>query len=147
MNANLPFINTPLEELRARVISDPTARWINYRLECFGDGWVEASMLVEPKLLSPIGRMHASSVIAFADLTCGVGTYRLLPSENASFATIELKTNHLGTAQGGKLLCRAESRHIGKGTQVWDAVVTVAESGKTITLFRCTQMILSTPAT
>jgi acyl-coenzyme A thioesterase PaaI-like protein len=32
--------------------------------------------------------------------------------------------------------------HGGKGTQVWDAVVTSEETGKTICLFRCTQMIL-----
>jgi acyl-coenzyme A thioesterase PaaI-like protein len=32
--------------------------------------------------------------------------------------------------------------HLGRTTQVWDAVVKDQASGKTIALFRCTQMIL-----
>jgi 1,4-dihydroxy-2-naphthoyl-CoA hydrolase len=32
--------------------------------------------------------------------------------------------------------------HGGRSTQVWDARVIANESGKTIALFRCTQMIL-----
>jgi 1,4-dihydroxy-2-naphthoyl-CoA hydrolase len=32
--------------------------------------------------------------------------------------------------------------HRGKTTQVWDAVVTHKESGRTLAVFRCTQMIL-----
>jgi acyl-coenzyme A thioesterase PaaI-like protein len=31
---------------------------------------------------------------------------------------------------------------MGRTTQVWDAVVTNAANGKTIAMFRCTQMIL-----
>ena len=36
----------------------------------------------------------------------------------------------------------APNGFLGKTTQVWDAVVTHKESGKTIALFRCTQMVL-----
>jgi 1,4-dihydroxy-2-naphthoyl-CoA hydrolase len=32
--------------------------------------------------------------------------------------------------------------HAGRTTQVWDAVVTVAGTGKAIALFRCTQSVL-----
>ena len=32
--------------------------------------------------------------------------------------------------------------HIGRSTQVWDAVVTHVQSGRTLALFRCTQMVL-----
>ena len=32
--------------------------------------------------------------------------------------------------------------HGGRTTQVWDAVVTDAEGGKPLALFRCTQLIL-----
>jgi acyl-coenzyme A thioesterase PaaI-like protein len=31
---------------------------------------------------------------------------------------------------------------MGKTTQVWDAVVSHRETGKTLALFRCTQMVL-----
>ena len=65
-----------------------------------------------------------------------------LPPGAVSFTTIELKSNFLGTAREGAIRCVATAVHAGRTTQVWDAVVTDAASGKTIALFRCTQMIL-----
>jgi 1,4-dihydroxy-2-naphthoyl-CoA hydrolase len=32
--------------------------------------------------------------------------------------------------------------HGGRTTQIWDAEATRAETGKTVALFRCTQMVL-----
>jgi acyl-coenzyme A thioesterase PaaI-like protein len=49
---------------------------------------------------------------------------------------VELKSNHL---------CTARAAHLGRTTQVWDAVVTHRETGKTLALFRCTQMLLAAP--
>jgi 1,4-dihydroxy-2-naphthoyl-CoA hydrolase len=51
-------------------------------------------------------------------------------------------SNHLGTARDGTIECHATVAHQGRTTQVWDAVVKSRESGKTLALFRCTQMIL-----
>jgi uncharacterized protein (TIGR00369 family) len=65
-----------------------------------------------------------------------------LPEGASSFTTIELKSNHLGTAREGVVECVATAAHLGRTTQVWDAVVTDKANGKTIALFRCTQMIL-----
>lgn len=63
------------------------------------------------------------------------------PSEGAeSLTTIELKSNHLGTTTKGGICCTATAQHLGKTTQVWDAVVTDETTGKLH--FRCTQMIL-----
>ena len=38
--------------------------------------------------------------------------------------------------------CTATMAHGGRTTQVWDAPVVHRETGKTIALFRCTQMVL-----
>jgi len=65
-----------------------------------------------------------------------------LPKEANGFTTIELKSNHLGTALEGTIECVAKPAHLGRTTQVWDATVTHRETGKTIALFRCTQMVL-----
>ncbi|MEY2474989.1 MAG: hypothetical protein QOG87_304, partial [Actinomycetota bacterium] len=58
------------------------------------------------------------------------------------FTTIELKSNFLGTALEGAIACEASMVHGGRTTQVWDATVTNEETGRTIALFRCTQMVL-----
>jgi uncharacterized protein (TIGR00369 family) len=105
-------------------------------------GTLRARMAVRPELLAPNGYLHAASVIALADSACGFGTMFDLPDGAKGFTTIELKTNFLGTALGGVLSCEARRVHNGRSTQVWDAEVRVEGGGKTIALFRCTQMML-----
>jgi len=99
-------------------------------------------LLIRPELMAPNGFLHAGTVVTLADTSCGYGCYATLPQGASGFTTIELKSNHLGTARDGNLDCVAKAAHLGKSTQVWDAVVTHRETGKTIALFRCTQMIL-----
>ena len=91
---------------------------------------------------APNDFLHAASVVALADTTCGYATLAHLPEGAQSFTTIELKSNHLGTIREGSIACVATAQHLGRNTQVWDAVVSDEASGRKIALFRCTQMIL-----
>ncbi|MDP2228927.1 MAG: PaaI family thioesterase [Moraxellaceae bacterium] len=101
-----------------------------------------AELDVTPSHMAPNGFLHAGTIVTLADTTCGNGCIALLPEGASGFTTIELKSNHLGTAREGTLDCVARPAHLGRTTQVWDAVVTHRESGKTLALFRCTQMVL-----
>jgi uncharacterized protein (TIGR00369 family) len=103
---------------------------------------VESRMAVRRELLAPNGFLHAASVIALADTSCGYGCVALLPEGANGFTTIELKSNFLGTAREGAIACRATPVHLGRTTQVWDAVVTNEATQAKIALFRCTQMVL-----
>jgi 1,4-dihydroxy-2-naphthoyl-CoA hydrolase len=105
-------------------------------------GRVETHMNISPNHFAPNGYLHAAAVIALADSSCGCGSIAHMPKGAANFTTIELKSNHLGTATDGILECVAKIVHGGRTTQVWDAVVTSKETGRMIALFRCTQMIL-----
>jgi uncharacterized protein (TIGR00369 family) len=103
---------------------------------------VESRMAVRRELMAPNGFLHAASVIALADTSCGYGCVALLPEGANGFTTIELKSNFLGTAREGAIYCHATPVHIGRTTQVWDAVVTNEATEAKIALFRCTQMVL-----
>jgi uncharacterized protein (TIGR00369 family) len=103
---------------------------------------VRAEIEIEPTLMAPNGFLHAGTVITLADTCCGYGCLANLPEGASGFTTIELKSNHLGTALEGVIECRATPVHAGRTTQVWDAIVTHRGSGKTLALFRCTQLIL-----
>jgi 1,4-dihydroxy-2-naphthoyl-CoA hydrolase len=103
---------------------------------------VRASLPVRAELLAPNGFLHAGTVVTLADTCAGYGCVKALPAGASGFTTIELKSNHLGTALDGVIDCIATPAHIGRTTQVWDATVTHRETGKTIALFRCTQMVL-----
>ncbi len=107
-----------------------------------GPSELRSELPVTPSLLAPNGFLHAASVIALADTSAGYGCVANLPKGASGFTTVELKSNHLGTATEGTIECVATAAHLGKTTQVWDATVTHRESGKTIALFRCTQMVL-----
>ena len=105
-------------------------------------GGVSSRLALRRDLLAPNGFLHAASVVALADTSCGYGCVASLPAGAKGFTTIELKANFLGTALEGAILCRATPAHLGRTTQVWDAVVSVEGSGARIALFRCTQMVL-----
>jgi 1,4-dihydroxy-2-naphthoyl-CoA hydrolase len=105
-------------------------------------GRLTSRLAVRPELLVSNDYLHAAVVIALADTACGYGTFTDLPEGAQNFTTIELKSNFLGTAREGSIACVATRVHSGRTTQIWDATVTYEASGKTIALFRCTQLIL-----
>jgi 1,4-dihydroxy-2-naphthoyl-CoA hydrolase len=109
------------------------------------EGHVRMHLSLRPELLAPNGYLHAGTVVALADSACGYGCIVSLPEGATGFTTIELKTNFLATALEGTV--RAESRrvHGGRTTQIWDATVS-GDDGKTLALFRCTQLLLYPPA-
>lgn len=104
------------------------------------EGSISSRLVLRGELLAPNGYLHAATVVALADTSCGYGTFVSLPEGAEGFTTIELKSNFLGTAREGTIECEARLVHGGRTTQVWDATVKGPE--KTIALFRCTQMIL-----
>jgi uncharacterized protein (TIGR00369 family) len=103
---------------------------------------VESRLPVRAELMAPNGYLHAASVIALADTSCGYACVANLPQGATGFTTLELKTNFVGTAREGAILCRATPAHLGRTTQIWDAVVTLEGGDRRIALFRCTQMVL-----
>jgi 1,4-dihydroxy-2-naphthoyl-CoA hydrolase len=105
-------------------------------------GEVTANMPVRKALSAWNGFLHAGSVVSLADTCCGYGTVRSLPNGASGFTTVELKSNFLGTAREGIIVCTARPLHQGRTTQVWDARVQREGSDNAIAHFRCTQLIL-----
>ncbi len=114
---------------------------LGIEVDSIEEGQVSMHLVLRDELLAPNGYLHAATVVGLADSACGYGCIASLPARATGFTTIELKTNFLGTALEGTLLCNAKRIHGGRTTQVWDATVT-NEAGKTLALFRCTQLLL-----
>jgi 1,4-dihydroxy-2-naphthoyl-CoA hydrolase len=102
---------------------------------------VVAHVDVQPEHGAPNGFLHAGVLVTLADTACGYGCLLGLPDDATGFTTVELKTNFVGAARTGRLRCRADRRHAGRTTQVWDATVTGPDD-RTLALFRCTQLLL-----
>jgi 1,4-dihydroxy-2-naphthoyl-CoA hydrolase len=114
---------------------------IGAEVQAIRAGEATLRMPIRTDHLAPNGYLHAGAVVGLADTACGYGCVASLPEGATGFTTIELKANFLGTARSGELSCRATLTHGGRRTQVWDAVVDDG-GGKTVALFRCTQMVL-----
>ena len=115
---------------------------VGLEILAIGPEGVASRLEVRQELMAPNGFLHAASVIALADTSCGYGCVALLPQGASGFTTLELKANFLGTTRDGAIACRATPVHLGRTTQVWDAVVGIEGSEKKIATFRCTQMVL-----
>jgi len=97
---------------------------------------------VTENLIAGTGFLFAPAVIALADACAAIGCGNNIPAD-ASFTTIELKTNFLSSARvGERVVCRCTPVHLGRQTHVWDAEVTNETTGRRMALFRCTQMVL-----
>jgi 1,4-dihydroxy-2-naphthoyl-CoA hydrolase len=107
-----------------------------------GAAEISAELAITESLMAPNGFLHAGTVVTLADTCAGYGCIVNLPPGATGFTTIELKSNHLGTAREGTIVGSAKPAHLGRTTHVWDAIVSHKETGKTIALFRCTQLLL-----
>ena len=116
--------------------------YVGVRVLDVGQGFLRAELTIRRELMAPNGFLHAGTVVTLADTACGYACSAHLPSSAKGFTTIELKSNHLGTAREGVISVESKAAHLGRTTHVWDAVVTHVDTGKTIALFRCTQMVL-----
>jgi uncharacterized protein (TIGR00369 family) len=119
---------------------------VGLRVTAVAEGVLAAELDIRPDLLAPNGYLHAATIIALADTACGYGCIAHLPKGADNFTTVELKSNFLGTAREGTIACVAKPAHLGRTTQVWDAVVSRKADGRPIALFRCTQMLLRADA-
>jgi uncharacterized protein (TIGR00369 family) len=103
---------------------------------------VRGRLEVTEQLVAGTGYLWAPVVIGLADAMCAAGTGASIP-EGATFTTVELKTNFVGSARPGEVVvAEASPAHLGRTTHVWDVTVTNESTGRTIALQRCTQMVL-----
>lgn len=104
-------------------------------------GTLTATLTLTEEHLATNGYLHAGAVVTLADTSCGFGCIAHLPDNAKNFTTIELKSNFMRTVTQGTIRSEASLVHAGRRTQVWDAAVTDG-AGRTLALFRCTQMII-----
>ena len=116
---------------------------MGFRVVALEEGLLAAELDVRPEIMAPNGYLHAATVVSLADTACGYGCIAHLPDGMENFTTIELKCNFVSTAREGTIACVARPAHLGGTTQLWDATVTRKSDGRTIALFRCTQLLLA----
>jgi uncharacterized protein (TIGR00369 family) len=116
--------------------------YLGVSVTALAENELRAELSIQPHHIAPNGYLHAGTIVTLADTASGYGCIAHLPAGATGFTTIELKSNFLGTARDGTIACVARAVHLGRTTQLWDAVVTHRETGRTIALSRCTQLVI-----
>jgi 1,4-dihydroxy-2-naphthoyl-CoA hydrolase len=106
------------------------------------EGRVVGRFRVRPDLVAHTGYLLAGAVLSVADIMCAYGVSTAWPEGANGFTTAEVKANFTGTLRDGEAVCTASLLHGGRTTQVWDARIEDAATGKLMCAFRCTQIIL-----
>jgi uncharacterized protein (TIGR00369 family) len=106
------------------------------------EGRVAGRFDVRPDLVAHTGFLLAGAVLSVADILCAYGVSTVWPEGANGFTTVEVKCNFTGTQREGAAVCVAELLHGGRTTQIWDAKVSDAATGRLMAAFRCTQIIL-----
>jgi len=65
-------------------------------------GGLESRLEIRRELLAPNGFLHAASVVALADTSCGYACVANLPQGASGFTTLELKSNGRGGDHRGR---------------------------------------------
>jgi 1,4-dihydroxy-2-naphthoyl-CoA hydrolase len=129
-----------IERFHERQVASLPGRY-GLQVTALSEGRMDAQLELQPWMLAPNGFLHAASVIMLADTCAGYATLAHLPDGAKNFTTIELKSNFLSTVTDGLIRTECSAEHLGRTTQVWSASV-FSQAGRTLALFRCTQMIL-----
>jgi 1,4-dihydroxy-2-naphthoyl-CoA hydrolase len=75
-------------------------------------GTLTGKLTVRPEVLAPNGFLHAATVVGLADTCCGYACIAHMPEGAKNFTTIELKSNHVGTAREGVITATATAVHL-----------------------------------
>lgn len=107
------------------------------------NGETMGRLTVHHDLIAGTGYLWAPVVIGIADALCAFGVSRHWPEKAESFTTVEAKANFLSSAREGEVVeGTASPLHLGSMTQVWDATIRNATTGRTMAAYRCTQLLL-----
>ncbi|WP_371826955.1 PaaI family thioesterase [Microvirga sp. VF16] len=88
-----------------------------------------------------VGGLHGGVLMAFADCLGAVGALQHLKSGETT-ATLESKTNFVGSGTGNEMRAECTPIHVGRRTSVWMTKVT-NERGKLLSVTTQTQIHLS----
>ncbi len=139
--ADIFFQRAPLEALNASGARSLVAH-LGIQIIEQGEDFLRGTMPVDQRTHQPFGLLHGGASVALAETLGSLAGNLCLDPAVSMAVGLEISANHIRSVTEGVVTGTARPLHVGRNTQVWDAVVTDEAGGKKIALFRCTQMIL-----
>ena len=112
-----------LGDLQERVRRSPFHQWMGMELISVGDGQAELAMDLRPHHFNPQGIVHGGVITALADTAIGLAIRSRLPA-GLTHRTAQLTVSFLAKGEGGTLVGRGQSLHLGSRMGYGEAEVT-----------------------
>ena len=106
-----------------------------------GEGFLTASMPVNPRVHQPMGLLHGGASVALAESVGSAASMMFINPEKQEARGIEISANHLRSKREGMVYATAKIIHQGKSIHLWEIKI-VDEDGKLVSLCKLSNMIL-----
>lgn len=106
-----------------------------------GDGFLSATMPVNPTVHQPMGLLHGGASVALAESVGSAASLMLVDNEKNEVRGIEISANHLKAKRSGIVTGTARIIHKGRSLHLWEIRIT-DEEGNLISLCKLTNMVI-----
>jgi uncharacterized protein (TIGR00369 family) len=106
-----------------------------------GEGFLVATMPVNPSVHQPMGLLHGGASVALAESVGSAASMLFVNSEVSEVRGIEITANHLKAKRDGIVTATARIIHQGRSIHLWEIRIT-DEQDNLISLCKLTNMVL-----
>ena len=106
-----------------------------------GEGYLVATMPVNPRVHQPMGLLHGGATVALAESVGSAASLLFINPDKQEVRGIEISANHLKSKREGIVTATAKIIHQGASIHLWEIRIT-DENEKLISLCKLTNMIL-----
>jgi uncharacterized protein (TIGR00369 family) len=106
-----------------------------------GDGYMVATMPVNPRVHQPMGLLHGGATVALAESVGSAASYFNVNTEKFEVRGIEISANHLKSIKEGMVTATAKIIHKGRSTHLWEIRI-VDQKDNLISICKLTNMVI-----
>lgn len=132
-----------LEALKERVRSSLFHQWAGLDLTSVGEGRAEVGLNLEPHHFNPQGIVHGGIISTLADTAIGLAVRTEL-RPGLTHRTAQLNVHFLAKGEGGHLVGRGRSLHVGQRMGYGEGEV-LDENGRLLARASATFIVLPAP--
>ena len=114
---------------------------LNIKYVDAGEGFLVATMPVNPAVHQPMGLLHGGASVALAESVGSAASFLYVNTEISEVRGIEISANHLKAKRNGIVTATARIVHQGKSIHLWEIRIT-DENENLISICKLTNMIL-----
>lgn len=106
-----------------------------------GEGFLQATMPVNPRVHQPMGLLHGGATVALAETVGSAASMMFVNPNEEEVRGIEISANHLKSKREGIVTGTARIIHKGRSIHLWEIKIT-DEEGNLISLCKLTNMVI-----